>query len=264
MSTHDDVISIAVDGETIQGTVVAPSMLVPGVLFVHGWGGSQEQYIARAHSVAALGCVCLTFDLRGHVETRARHDTVSRADNLLDVTAAYELLARHPAVDPTRIAVVGSSYGGYLAAILCATVAVKWLALRAPALYRDADWQLPKAQLREHQGLGAYRLEVVRPADSRALQACAQFLGDVLVVESEQDLIVPHQVIANYRAACSRARSVTYRVIAGADHGLSTQPAQAAYSDLLVSWLKEMIAGRAAAKDLAPEAAKEPAIAEHA
>ena len=264
MSTHDDVVSIAVDGEKIQGTVVAPSMLVPGVLFVHGWGGSQQQYIARAHNVAAIGCVCLTFDLRGHVDTRARYDTVSREDNLRDVTAAYELLARHPAVDPTRIAVVGSSYGGYLAAVLCATVSVKWLALRAPALYRDADWQLPKAQLSEHQGLGTYRLEVLRPADSRALQACAKFLGDVLIVESEQDLIVPHQVITNYRTACSVARSVTYRVIAGADHGLSTEPSQAAYSALLVSWLKEMIAGRSPAKDLASEALKEATIAEHA
>lgn len=264
MSTHDDVVSIEVDGEKIQGTLVAPSMLVPGVLFVHGWGGSQQQYIARAHDVAALGCVCLTFDLRGHMDTRSRYDTVSREDNLRDVTAAYELLARYPGVDPTRIAVVGSSYGGYLAAVLCATVPVKWLALRAPALYRDADWQLPKAQLSEHQGLGAYRLEVVRPADSRALQACAQFLGDILIVESEQDLIVPHPVIANYRAACSHAHSVTYRVIAGADHGLSSEPAQAAYSELLVSWLKEMIAGHTAAKGLMSDPIHEVAIAEHA
>ncbi|HEY5310361.1 MAG TPA: alpha/beta fold hydrolase, partial [Casimicrobiaceae bacterium] len=118
MSTHDDIVSIRVDGESIQGTVVAPAMLIPGVLFVHGWGGSQQQYIARAHEVAALGCICLTFDLRGHVETRARYETVSREDNLQDVTAAYESLARHPGVDPTRIAVVGSSYGGYLAVIL--------------------------------------------------------------------------------------------------------------------------------------------------
>jgi uncharacterized protein len=77
-------------------------------------------------------------------------------------------------------------------------------------------------------------------------------------------LIVPHQVIANYRAACTHAHSVTYRVIAGADHGLSTEPAQGAYSELLVSWLKEMIAGRPPAKDVAPEPPKEAPIAEHA
>jgi pimeloyl-ACP methyl ester carboxylesterase len=264
MSTHDDIISIPVDGESVQGTVVAPAMLIPGVLFVHGWGGSQQQYIARAHEVAALGCICLTFDLRGHVETRSRYETVSREDNLQDVTAAYESLARHPGVDPTRIAVVGSSYGGYLAAILCATKPVKWLVLRSPALYRDADWQLPKTQLAQRQGLGAYRLEVVRPGESRALQACAQFQGDVLIVESELDLIVPHQVIANYRGACSRARSVTNKVIAGSDHGLSTEAAQSAYSELLLVWLKEMIAGPPPSKDLAPVPDKEVPVAEHA
>ena len=44
-------------------TIVAPETLLPGILFVHGWGGSQEQYLVRAREIAELGCVCLTFDL---------------------------------------------------------------------------------------------------------------------------------------------------------------------------------------------------------
>ena len=238
-------------------------MFVPGVLFVHGWGGSQQQYRARAAAVAALGYVCLTFDLRGHVETRARYETVSREDNLRDLNAAYELLVRHSSVDPTKIAVVGSSYGGYLAATLSASVPVKWLVLRAPALYRDGDWQLAKMQLRQRQDLPAYRLETVRAEDSRALRACAQFTGDALIVESEHDLMIPHQVITNYRNAFTRARSVTYRVLEGADHGLSTEPAQRAYTELLVEWFKEMIgAGEPPSTD-APDPADEPHAAEH-
>ncbi len=63
MSTYDEKILIAVDDTTIAGTLVTPGTLVPGVLFVHGWGGSQEQYVARARDVAALGCICLAFDL---------------------------------------------------------------------------------------------------------------------------------------------------------------------------------------------------------
>ena len=80
----------------IAGTLVAPRTLIPGVLFVHGWGGSQQQYVARARTLAALGCVCLTFDLRGHVQTLSQHETVSREDNLRDVFAAYDVLAAHP------------------------------------------------------------------------------------------------------------------------------------------------------------------------
>ena len=60
MPTHDKAIEIRVDGERLAGTVVAPATAIPGMLFVHGWGGSQEQYLARAREVAALGCVSLT------------------------------------------------------------------------------------------------------------------------------------------------------------------------------------------------------------
>src|SRR3954469_15747070 len=65
MSTRDEAIQISVDDQRIAGMLVAPDTLNPGVLFVHGWGGSQENYLARARQIAALGCVCLTFNLRG-------------------------------------------------------------------------------------------------------------------------------------------------------------------------------------------------------
>ncbi len=90
---------------------------------------------------------------------------------------------------------------------------MKWLALRAPALYKDSEWALPKSRLKLEQGLEAYRRQPVRPDESRALRACLAFTGDVLIVESENDSLVPHQVIANYREAFISAKSTTYRVI---------------------------------------------------
>lgn len=246
MPTRDDAIEIAVNGSRIDGTIVAPSTRLPGVLFVHGWGGSQEQYLARAREVAALGCVCLTFDLRGHAGTQRQHETVSRENNLHDVLAAYDVLARHPMVDPAAMAVIGSSYGGYLAAILSAMRPVRWLALRSPALYRDSGWNLPKRQLHRDQDLGAYRRQLVAPADNRALRACAAFRGDLLVVESEFDRVIPHAVITSYLEASVEHRSLTYRVIEGADHGLIAPACQRAYTVLLLNWMTEMLPGKRA------------------
>ena len=117
--------------------------------------------------------------------------------------AAYDVLAAHRGVDPTRSRVVGSSYGGYLAAILTSLRPVRWLALRAPALYKDADWELPKRQLDRRAGPGRLPAAPVRPEENRALRACAAFRGDVLLVESEHDDVVPHPVIANYREPAS-------------------------------------------------------------
>jgi pimeloyl-ACP methyl ester carboxylesterase len=243
MPTRDHRFEIAVGGDRIAATLVAPAAAIPGVLFVHGWGGSQQQYLARAREIAALGCVGLTFDLRGHVRTQPQQETVSREDNLEDVLAAYDELANHPAVDASAIAVVGSSYGGYLAAILTTLRPVRWLALRVPALYKDAAWTLPKKQLHKDPDLPAYRRRRIPAHQNRALKACAAFKGDILVVESENDDTVPHPVIENYLEAAKQAHSLTYRVIEGADHGLSEEPAQRAYTAVLVNWLTEMVFG---------------------
>lgn len=255
MGTIDESIDIRVDNGTIAGTFITPGTLVPGVLFVHGWGGSQEQYHARARQIAALGCVCLTFDLRGHAGTKPQYETVTRENNLHDVLAAYDALAARRHVDPAAIAVVGSSYGGYLASILTTMRDVKWLGLRAPALYIDTGWEMPKLQLHHAQDLKSYRDSFVRAEDNRALRACQEFEGDVLLIESQLDSIVPRTVLTSYREACKHARSLTYRCIDGADHGLTQERDQRAYNTLLINWLTEMIFGARAGNAVAPHAA---------
>lgn len=242
LTTRHNLIDIPVDDQRIAGTLVASSMTVPGVLLVHGWDGNQDQYLHRAHQIAALGCVCLTFDLRGHARHVAQRQDVTREDNLRDVLAAYDVLVGHPTVDPESIAIVGSSYGGYLAALVSAMRPVRWLALRAPALYRDGDWDVPKGRL-DRDDLATYRRTPIGAADNRALGACAAFRGDSLIVESEHDKTVPHPVIENYLSAFKRVRSVTYRVISEADHALSQDVWRQSYGALLVSWMTEMTMG---------------------
>lgn len=245
-----EAVGIAVNGQSIGGTLIAPQRLepgAPGALFVHGWGGSQQQYLASARAIAALGSACLVFDLRGHAETRGQCETVTREDNLHDVIAAYDVLARTHGVDNHSIAVVGASYGAYLGSLLLYLRPVRRLALRAPALYKDDDWQLPKRQLHVDPDFAAYRRLALRAEDNRALGACAQFPGDALVVESERDEIIPHPAVANYIAALANAHSLTYRVIEGADHALSLTEWQQAYTQLLVGWLSEMMKERSCA-----------------
>jgi pimeloyl-ACP methyl ester carboxylesterase len=241
MATRDETLDIPVDGQVIAGTLITPVTALPGLLFVHGWGGSQQSYLARAREIAEMGCVCVTFDLRGHARTDEQRDTVSREQNLRDLLAAYDLLIKHPAVDPSSVGVVGSSYGGYLAAIMTSMRPVRWLALRAPALYEDHGWELPKVQLNEKMDLTAYRHRLMSADENRALAACSAFRGDVLIVESENDDVIPHMVIANYVAASLQARSVTSRILEGAEHGLSEEQWQRGYSAILTKWLSEML-----------------------
>ncbi|MNG23382.1 hypothetical protein D3C84_1079790 [compost metagenome] len=75
------------------------------------------------------------------------------------------------------------------------------------------------------------------------MHACAQFTGDVLLVESETDAYVPHATIMSYRAACQQTHSLTHRIIDGADHALSDPVSQQAYTSILVGWITEMVVG---------------------
>lgn len=242
MAATSKPIELLVNNEAIAGTLLAPEPRMPGILFVHGWGGSQERDMLRGRHIAGLGCVCLTFDLRGHEKTQLQKQTVTRAHNLEDMLVAYDHLIQHPATDPERIAVIGTSYGGYLATILTTLRPVRWLAMRVPALYWDQEWDLPKQRLNRQQ-LMDYRQTLLGPQDNQALAACAAFAGDVLIVESEHDEHVPHTTIMNYRSSFRRAHSMTHRIIDGADHGLSAEHCQQAYTSILTAWISEMIIG---------------------
>jgi len=52
MEIEVDTVTIA-SGQPLAGTLMAPAHEFPGVLFVHGWGGSQSQDLARAKDLVA-------------------------------------------------------------------------------------------------------------------------------------------------------------------------------------------------------------------
>lgn len=195
-------------GRGLAGRVFGPVESRPGLLLVHGIDSSQYGYLERAEAaVERLGAVCLTFDLGGHGESEGARSTLSIRDHLEDVVSAYDRLVAERDVEPTRIGVAGASYGGYLAALLTTRRPVARLALRAPMLYDDADFDVPRA---------ARRPPVEAPATSVALEAVARFGGAVLIVESERDPAVAPMIRA-YHAARPELEHV---LIADAGHEL--------------------------------------------
>lgn len=253
-------VELRVDGQRIAGHIVHPPPQIrrivparsseafaadgrhPGVLLVHGWGGNQRPQLASARRLSRQGLVCLTLNLRGHVETRHHRDRVSREQNLRDLLVGVDRLCADPAVDPRRIGLVGSSYGGYLAVLLTAERPVLWLGLQAPALYKDEGFDRPKVELNRDPDLERYRRQRHPPEDNLALATAARFAGDVLIVESERDDVIPRPVIESYRQAFAGARSVTHELMERATHGIGHPEERQRYTDILVGWFAARLA----------------------
>ncbi len=88
---------------------------VPAVVLVHGSGGVTGAVDDWAKFLNSLGIATFVFDAftpRGIVNTIDDQDQLGRLAMMVDAFRALGLLARHPRVDPQRIAVMGFSRGG--------------------------------------------------------------------------------------------------------------------------------------------------------
>lgn len=222
---------------------------LPALIFVHGWKSSQKGNVIRATEIAKLGFICLTLDLRGHGESGPGHpehsegsqplEQFSRQDHLEDIKAAYKYLSNLKEVNPNKIGIIGSSYGGYLSAVAANDLDFEWLVLRVPALYFDEGFDIPTDKLIK-ENPQAFTSSDLTPENCLALKGVANFPGEILLIESEKDEIIPHAVIENYLSVIIDKRRLTYEIMKGAGHHFWNNPElDEKYLDILKNWLKE-------------------------
>ncbi|WP_342358419.1 dienelactone hydrolase family protein [Terrarubrum flagellatum] len=88
---------------------------LPVVVLLHASGGINAGVVAWANELNSAGVATLmidSFTARKIVSTVEDQDSLSRFVMILDAYRALDLLAAHPRIDPSRIAVMGFSRGG--------------------------------------------------------------------------------------------------------------------------------------------------------
>ncbi len=112
-----------------------PAQGFPAILLCHGWGGLKDHLAKYAAKFAEAGYLCMTFDYRGWGESDGRiipankdpmlldagvidlkvrvlREIVDPIDQTTDIRNCLALLAAETNVDPARIGIWGTSYGG--------------------------------------------------------------------------------------------------------------------------------------------------------
>src|SRR6266702_1385301 len=103
---------------TIAGELRIPrpgTERLPAVVFMHGSGGVNASHDRWAQEMLGMGIATFVMDSftgRGIVETSTDQTRLGRLAMIVDAYRALDLLARHPRIDPERIALIGFSRGG--------------------------------------------------------------------------------------------------------------------------------------------------------
>ncbi|HEX4774242.1 MAG TPA: alpha/beta fold hydrolase [Candidatus Saccharimonadales bacterium] len=205
----------------LSGTLALPEVVEPvaGVVLFHGMTSSENSYAPLAESLAAQGIAGLAVSMRGHGDSEGGFATCTVAEAINDGLAAYDFLTSHQAIDASRIGLLGSSVGAILALITTEKRNVKSLVLRAPAVYTPEMLQLSMADTMTNEGSQFH--EVNDLLKTPAGKAVAVYTGNLLVIASENDTIIPASVTNDYIGIADKAGRKELIVLQGAPHNLS-------------------------------------------
>lgn len=131
------------EGTRIAASLFVPSQVgepgaagagTPAIVLAHGWGGLRSNLVRYAELFARAGFAALIFDYRGWGESDGRliyegdapltlsgvhtlpvrvlRETIDPIDRAEDIVTCLNFLSTELGIDPTRIGLWGTSYGG--------------------------------------------------------------------------------------------------------------------------------------------------------
>ena len=238
-------VTIEAKNYTLNGRLygqASPDSHGSAILFLSGWNPTMNRITTSnfyaGYSARKQNNICLTVSLRG-MGSEGNIDLLSRADYLDDVIAAYDFLANTKGVDRDNIRVVGESFGGYLACILSTLRPVKKMALRVPTDFSNEGFaDMP--QIRNAGNLSKeWKKQRHNYTESYALKAINEYAGNLMLVASEKDNLVPIQTTQNYLAAVKDRSKLEYLYMKQASHGMFHPKLQWDYTRKLLKWLRK-------------------------
>ena len=189
-------VTIPSAGLKLSGVVHVPDDVRPGerraaFLVLHGFGSnkSSSNTMEPTKMLAELGYVVLRFDMRGCGESEGERGNLICLEQVEDTSSALTFLAKHPAVDPDRIAVVGSSFGGAVA------VYTGGVDKRVAAVISNGGWGDGERKFRgQHPGAEAWKKFTDMLAEGQRLPRQARQAADGAALRHRADPAAPaHQ-----------------------------------------------------------------------
>lgn len=227
---------------------------VPGVVFFHGFTGDRMEshwiFVKCARALARAGFASLRFDFYGSGESEGDFPEVTFESEVVDALSAVEFFRRQRGINPRRLALIGLSLGGAVAACIAPRVRAQALILWAAvarfeqlqALAEQMARPIPgRSELVEYNAHAVSLQFLGNTERLNPLRQIALFRQPTLVIHPENDELIPLSAPQNYlKAAGAEVKQKV--IIPGADHTFSSMCGERQVIECSVDWLRAHLA----------------------
>ncbi|MBB6098539.1 hypothetical protein HNR42_001973 [Deinobacterium chartae] len=219
--------SFRVGGQRLHGMlhlpdIPRPAAGFPAVVMLHGFTGHRSEshrlFVLLSRYLMRLGMASLRFDFRGSGDSEGDFSEMTVSREVEDALEAVAYVRDLPEIDAARVAVLGFSLGGMVAALAAERARPERLALCAPAtpevMLRTLPFGQVPAGIADRGGWPVGRefyLELPRLDPVAALQ---RYRGPVRVFHGDADTSVPLEAGVRY----ARAAGAELIAFPGAGH----------------------------------------------
>jgi esterase/lipase len=216
--------TLAVPGDPTPWVTVSPNEDKTWcVLWLQGWTSTIDGHLAGITRMAeASGVTFAMLDYAGHGSHPVRLEDSTKQQQFNECLAAYdELVSR----GHKNIIVIGGSFGGYMAALVTGARTPAAIVLRAPAIYRDEEFELAFAKTAlwddTQDSDRLFRENITKNSRMNAIASVRAYDNQVWVMEHELDTVIPKSVPVAYFEAAKRSN---YLVVPNTEHSPKTMP----------------------------------------
>jgi uncharacterized protein len=202
-------VSFYSEGCRLVGDVYRPRDLEPGdrragIVLCHGYTGVKDLYLPdNARVLNEAGYVVLTFDYKGWGDSEGPRNRLAPYSRVADAQAALTFLGTLPEVDPERLGIYGTSYGGATVVWVGAVDARVKCVVSVVGIGDGARWMRSVRRPDEwHDLVERARRDRVK----RALEGVSEFVG-------REEILLPDRQSATLAAAARRANPAAVSTI---------------------------------------------------